>query len=83
MQLSESLGSIWCSCNKAISGEIELGEVRGLKRGGGYQAVPVVSSMRGQLIKGRARRRRPGGEPGGAALHRLSLALLDSLPEID
>lgn len=49
MQLSESLGSIWCSYNKAISGEIELGEVRGLKRGGGggYQAVPVVSSMRG------------------------------------
>lgn len=72
MQLSESLGSIWCSYNKAISGEIELGEVRGLKRGGGgYQAVPVVSSMRGQLIMGRARRSRPGGEPGGAALHHL------------
>lgn len=52
MQLSESLGSIWCSYNKVISRKIELGEVcwgwgGGVKRGGGvYQAVPSVSSMK-------------------------------------
>lgn len=81
MQLSESLGSIWCSYNKAISGEVELVEVKG--GGGGYQAAPVVSSARGRLIKGRARRIQPGGEPGRATLQLLSQVLLDSLPEIN